>query len=261
MADNPQCPGGSVWDEDDDDAPHSSLEAQADAEAARMDLLMDRVTARLDREGDHGLDRFDEILHEERARLRRERGEPEEPELTPEQQAERAAWIEEMNAITAEAMAEAEADKWKGDPRDRQHHPLVQRCSDFAVRLHKQIEQAGWLPEAEAHREHPLVEIVDGAMIASAKLGGALGIYEEDDEWPPEPLFAGDTLVRLKKARAALRDLLGGLESADEQGLGTAPWRTATRDEALAIRAEVEELIAEVRDVLKRAEDDDTWHD
>ena len=35
----------------DDDAPQSTAEAEADAEAARMNLLLDRVTARLERKG------------------------------------------------------------------------------------------------------------------------------------------------------------------------------------------------------------------
>ncbi len=249
----------SVWDEEDDDAPHSRLEAEADAEAARMDLLLDRMTARLEREG-HEDGKFEQIMEEERARLRRERGEPEEPEPTPEEEAERAAWIEELNASAEEALADLESEAWKGDPFERERHPLVERCSDFAVKLHKEVEHAGWLPREQWHREHPLAEIVDGVMIASAKLAGALG-SAGDREWPPPALFAGDTLVRLKKARAALRDALGGLEAATEQHLATAAWRAATLRETTAIRAEVEDLITEVRTVLKRASDGQEWQD
>lgn len=234
-------------EEEDEDAPRSQAEAEADAEAARMDLLLDRVTARLQRDGLEKTD-FDRIYLEERERLRRERGEPEEEPLTPEQEAERDAWIEEMNAAAEEAVAELEAEKWKGeDPFERDRHPLVERCSDLAGKLHRDLEAAGWLPK-EAQQEHPLVEIVDGAMIASAKLAGALSSHYE--EWPPDALFAGDSLVRLKKARGYLRDAMRGLDSADEEHLATPTWRAETRREIAEILAEVQGLIAQVRETL-----------
>ena len=80
-----------------------------------MELLLDRVSARIEREG-HEEGKFEQILDEERARLRRERGEPEEPEPPPEQEAERAAWIEEMNAIAEvrEVLKRAsDGDEWQ----------------------------------------------------------------------------------------------------------------------------------------------------
>ena len=61
-------------DHGDDDEPQSKAEAEADADTARMDVLLDRVTARLDREG---TDDFEKVLREERERLRKEWGEPE----------------------------------------------------------------------------------------------------------------------------------------------------------------------------------------
>ena len=69
----------------DDDAPQSAGEAQADADAAWMDRLLDRVSARIEREGLDEVD-FDLIYQEERERLRRESGIPPEPEPTPEQE-------------------------------------------------------------------------------------------------------------------------------------------------------------------------------
>ena len=61
------------------------------------------------------------------------------------------------------------------------------------------------------------------AGVASAKLAGALNRGSCDEEWPPPPIFAGDTLVRLKKARGFLRDALAALAnenlvSASEMG-------------------------------------------
>ena len=119
---------------------------------------------------------FDEIYWEERERLRKERGEPEEEPPTPEQEAEREAWIAEMNAAADEAMAELEAERWKGeDPLDRKRNPHVERCSDLGIRLHHDADEGGWIPE-DATQEHPIAEIVGAVMCASAKLAGALGI-------------------------------------------------------------------------------------
>lgn len=127
--------------DEDDDHPRSPEEAAADEEDARMQLLLDRVIARIEREGLDEIDHYDRIYQEERTRLMKERGE-EEPELTPEQIEERERWVEEMNAIAAEAMAEYEAEKWKGgEPEEEKHHPLVEQCSDLAVELSKEIPQ------------------------------------------------------------------------------------------------------------------------
>ncbi|HEY9249124.1 MAG TPA: hypothetical protein VIO38_08335, partial [Rariglobus sp.] len=123
---------------DDDDAPTREGEATADAEAARMDLLLDRVMARMEREG-LAPEELERVMDEERARLRRERGEPEPEPLTPEQEAERAEWIAEMNAAGEQALAEAEEEKWKkgaGDGfDDEDEHPLLVRIGGLTHRL------------------------------------------------------------------------------------------------------------------------------
>lgn len=237
---------GSPMEDEDAGQTLSPEEIEADAETARMDLLLDRVHYRMEREG---LDEeeFDRVYAEERERLRHERGEPEPEPLTPEQEAERAAWIEEANAAAQEAIEEAEADNWK-ESHDDDDHPLVTRCQDLAFNIRETVTSKGWLREDDP-MEHPVREIADGVMIASAKLGGALNTGE--DEWPPDPLFAGDTLVRLKKAREALRDSLLGLQSADEQNLATSDWRRACRHEIESILAEVRRLIREVRSSLE----------
>ena len=48
------------------------------------------------------------IYEEEREKLRKERGEPEPEPLTPEQEEERNAWIDEMNRVAEEALREME---------------------------------------------------------------------------------------------------------------------------------------------------------
>lgn len=235
---------GGAEEEEDEDEPQSKAEAEADADAARMDTLLDRIQARIEREGH---DDFERIMKEERERMRRERGEPE-PVITPEQEAERARWVEEMNAICEEAAREAEADAWKDEEPER--HPLIGRTLDFAVRVHKDARE--WLPE-DCSGEHPLVEVMNGLTTAGVKLGGALGVVDED-EWPPDALFAGDVLVRLKKARGYLHDALAGLDSADQENLASPGWRAFVRKETEEILGEVEILIAEVREVLADGE-------
>lgn len=233
-------------DDSDDDLPTSRAEAEADAEAARMDLLLDRVGARMEREGRDEGD-FDRILEEEQQRMRRERGEPEPEPLTPEQEAERDAWIEEMNAVAEEALDEMGSG---GGFMDEPDHPLVEQCGDLAVRLHHEVKDGAWVPES-ASSEHPLHEVVFGVQIASAKLAGALNSSHRDGDWPPDPLVAGDTLVRLKKARRHLRDALAGLDSADEENLAEPEWRERTRREIVAVLGHVQVLIRQVRESLE----------
>jgi hypothetical protein len=236
----------AALDDEEDDAPQSRAEAEADAESEYMNRLLDRVMARMKREGLSDMEDHDRIYDEERTRLRREMGFPPDPEPTPEQLEEQQRWIEEMNAAAEEAMREMEADEWMAE-MERKRPELVERASDLGVRLHHDTKP---LLPPDPMREHPLIEITSGVCIASAKLAGALGCVEDDEDWPPDPLYAGDTLVRLKKARAALRDALRGLNSADEENLGTAEWRAGVRSEIQGILTEVQRLIQEVRDIL-----------
>jgi hypothetical protein len=102
----------------------------------------------------------------------------------------------------------------------KEGHPLQKAAHELTVRLHHEIKDNQWLKESDP-QEHPLREIGTGTMIASAKMAGALNRFEDEpDDWPPDELSAGDILVRLKKAREALKDALAGLDAADEQQLG-----------------------------------------
>ncbi|TVR49230.1 MAG: hypothetical protein EA425_12735 [Puniceicoccaceae bacterium] len=231
--------------EEDDPEPGAG-ERQADAEAARHDLLMDRVTARIEREG-FDPDAFDRILEEEQARLRRERGEPEPTPLTPEEEAERNAWIEELNASAEEALDEAEAEDWKATDKG---HPLVERARDLSFGLFRTIDAMGWAG-ADANPEHPIAEVRDGVCFASAKLAGALNGLQLRSEWPPDPLFAGNILVRLKKARGHLIDALAGLDAAERDGLAEAAWRRFARGEIESLLTEVRTLIEDARTALE----------
>lgn len=233
---------------EDPDTPQSVAEAEADREAARMDLLLDRITHRIEREGGDG-ENFERIMEEERERLRKERGEPEPEPLTPEEEAERSRWIDEMNEIAREV----EKDLAENGLPERKEHPLVVHAREVAVRLHFEIDRQKLL-EAGNSPEHPLLELSDGVMLASGKLAGALNASAEDDDWPPDPLFAGDTLVRLKKARRHLENALRGLEDAEIQRLAEPSSLSAERREITGILGQTCVLIAEVREVLEDPE-------
>ncbi len=239
----------------DEDGPQSLEEAQADANDARMQLLLDRVTARMERE-DFDIEDFERIHEQERARLMHERGETE-PEPTAQQIEERHRWVEEMNAISEDAMADVRAEKWKGrDPVEEVRHPLVETCTDLAVTLHHEVKAGQWVTEVD-QQEHPLREIVFGVSSASAKLAGALGRDEDDEEWPPDPLFAAGVIVRLKKAIGYLRDVLVALDSTEEENLATPEWRQKTRTAVNEILTGTRRLLAEARAVLDPGGDDD----
>ena len=226
----------------DADAPQSGVEAEADREAARMSVLMDRIQARIEREGSEHID-FETIYEEEKERLRNKRGEPPPVPLTPEEEAEREAWIAELAEAQQAALEHPDADHWKGK---MELHPLVERCMDLALELRRTVEEAGWLSETD-HPEHPLRELLDGVMIAGPKLAGALPDSSGKDEWPPDPLFAGNVLVRLKKARRHLEDALLGIESAEAEHLASPQFLARAKRETTGLLAEVRQLIAEVR--------------
>ncbi len=240
---------------EEDEAPACDAEATADAEQARIDLLIDRVEARIARAIDAGEEPdFERIMEEERARLRRERGEPEPPPPTPEEAAEQAEWIQEMNAAAEAALRDGESDRWKTEGyADDRWHPLVRRCHALTLRVRADVRARGWLGDREGP-EHPLRMVLNGVMIAGGKLAGALGRVCDASDWPPDALFAGSALTRLKKAREHLRDALAGLDAADEQGLADAEWRGEVRGETTEILDEVIRLIGEVRAVLRLPE-------
>jgi hypothetical protein len=227
-----------------DDPPTSEAEARAEADTARMNRLIDRIHARLEQEGYDDPESYTRIWREEREKLRIEMGEPEPEPLTPEEEAERAAWIDEMNRVGEEALANPDPME---DPFE--NHPLVTLCSDLGIRIGRDIRQHAWVDE-NAQVEHPLIELEGGVLIAGAKLAGALNGALGRDEWPPDPLYAGDTLVRLKKARSHLRDALAGLDAADEQLLATGPWRSEIRGNLEQLVAAVQKVLDEVRDSL-----------
>lgn len=230
----------------EDDRPQSRAEAEADAEAARMDLLNDRIMARIEREGDVDAEAYGRIIEEERERLRRERGEPE-PRWIPEEDREFVE-VELRNAEVAEMFAR-EDEEIDDEPRD----PLVERFQELGHRLREEIDEQGWLPE-EFQEEHPLHELVHRVWFAGAKMAGVLnnGFHS----WPPDALVAGNSLVRLKKAREYLNDALAAINSAQEEQLCPTDWLARVEPEVEQLKWEVNELIRDGRRILRDAEEE-----
>jgi hypothetical protein len=226
----------------EDDAPQSRIEAEADAEAARSDLLNDRIEARVDREAHVDAEMLKRIIEEERERLRQERGEAEPEDLYLEDDpTERAIHEDEILRTLSE----------EDDYPELETHPLVERCGELCEEIYYSIEVNEWLPK-HAHHEHPLHELLRGLRLASAKLAGALNGDPED--WPPDPLFAGNVLVRLKKARGYLADALAALDSAKSEKLAEPDWLATQKQEIEHIQQSTQHYINEIRAKLSRIE-------
>jgi len=225
-------------DRADEDRPQT--EEEADRMLEESDRLADRIAARLEREGPDA--DYEKILEEELERRRRERGEA---PPTPEQEARREEWIEEMNR----AMEEAADDP--GMPAEAERsHPLTERASELAVRLHRDIESHRWLP-VDANREHPVVEVVAGVSAAAAKTAGAL----DGDDYPPPVDSCGQAIARLKRAVGYYADARLGAEACAEQRLVDPAWLDGVVREIAALTDETNRIIAELREQLKRGFD------
>lgn len=229
-------------EDDDEDSPQSEIEAKADADTARSGLLNDRVIERLKQDENANAEDYFRILEEERERMRLERGEFELDPFKQKNAAEQDAVIDAQNADFEEAMAK------EGEPPEMEPDPLYEQCRELGERIQEDIEHNDWLPEG-AQEEHPLNALRHGTWFASAKLAGALN--GRVDEWPPHPLFAGDCLVRLKKARGYLKDALAALDAVEGEKLTGPDWTPPIREELQYVLHEVKGFINEVRDVLR----------
>lgn len=215
-------------------------------EAERMyednERLIDRIQARIEREGE-GAD-FEKILEEEIERRRKERGEA---PLTPEQEAQRGEWVEEMNRAAAEQDAAPDPEL---EAELRRKHPVAERGFELSLRLMHEPKAGGWLP-ANAGEEHPLVDLAAATAKASAKLAGALN----GEEWPPPVTFCASNLVRLKRARSYLDDALGAADACVQQRLGAAEWVAGVQRALNELAHDCDALIAELRARLERGFD------
>ncbi len=229
-----QAHGDTEWNE------KPQTEEEAEQMQFRSDRLVDRIQARLAREG-KGAD-YEKILDEEIKRMREERGEP---EPTPEQRARSAKWIEEMNQAAEEAVNDPGLRK-----EAEREHPLAAKARELARQMMSEPEERGWVTEHDSE-EHPVADLIGAVLKASAKLAGALN----GDDWPPEVEFCAGTVVRLKKARVYLDDALRAMESCQEQKLTDTAWLGVVMVEVIDLAHEADIIVAELRARLERGTD------
>ena len=152
-----------------------------------------------------------------------------------------------MNHAAREALEEMENDPDFLAPRE--NHPLVEQCQHLSFTARSELRRLGCIREDDPE-EHPLQAWLFALQCTSAKLAGALNPAYDDDEWPPDPIIAGSVLVRLKKARASLRDACMALRAATEDESAPKSWLLGATAATTAILTSVEDLISEVRSVL-----------
>jgi hypothetical protein len=229
--------GDQAYEEDTEWNEKPQTEEEAEKMQAESDRLVDRIQARLAREGE-GAD-YEKIMHEEIERLRAERGDP---EPTPEQLERNAGWIDEINQAGREAANDPELAK-----QQARKHPLAERAFELSLRLGRAEKKNKWLPD-DATEEHPVAELVGGVMKAGAKLAGAL----DGENWPPDVDSCAGIIVRLKRARGYLDDALRAAESCREQKLTETAWLAEVRHEAVDLARETDAIITELRARLER---------
>lgn len=219
-------------EETDESAPMT--EDDAERWQARQDLLLDRVQARLEREGSEA--DFECILDEERERLRIETGEPEPPAEWEPGQPDWDALVEKAAAMEPDPELEE---------RLKFEHPLVRQAADLFHLLHEQSESEQWLPE-DAQAEHPVQELINATMCIGPKLAGALN----GGRWPPTLDHCAITIVRLKRAHGYVDDAITAVESCQEEGLIEPTLLGPIVVELTDIAHEIHGLITELRERL-----------
>jgi len=232
--------GGKIFEENSEwNEGKPQTEEEAEKMQADSDQLADRINARMEREGPEA--DYEKILEEELERRSRERGEP---PLTPEQEAKRAEWIEEMNRAAEEALKNPDPEL---EAELERKHPLAEQAFELSLRLRQEPPARGWLPK-EAGEEHPLVDLGAAAAKAGAKFAGALN----GEIWPPDVESCGGKIVRLKRARGYLDDALRAAEACAEQKLADKVWLTEMKRELNELVLACDELIIELRARLER---------
>jgi hypothetical protein len=176
-----------VAEEDNDGT--SEAEEAAERDYAENERLLDRVEARLEREGDNA--DFDAIMLEELNRMRPERGEP-------------PLEDDPTDFVEGDSDDSADLEEAAQERLSRRKHPLAAKAFDFVLWLRDQITPADGAPPDLPH-EHPLNELQRCSMIAAAKLAGALG------RWPVPDVCRAGSLVRIKRAREYLTDARAAL--------------------------------------------------
>jgi hypothetical protein len=220
------------------DAPLS--EAEAEKLQTDSDELIDRINARMKQEGPAA--DFQKILEEELERRRLERGEK---SVSPEEEAERDEWLDELNQA---------AELGENDPElieeAARKHPLAEQALALSIRLLSQLDQHRSVKGLEGS-ENPGTDLISSVSIAGAKLAGALNSCE----WPPPRDQCASRIVWLKRARDHLANAMVAAEACAKTNSVDPLWLKTVRDEVSKLADETDGLIAELRDRLERGFD------
>ena len=217
-------------------------EAEAEKMQEDSDRLVDRIQERMAGEGEDA--DLGKILDEELERRARERGEK---PLTPDEEARRAEWIEEMNRAAADAVENPDPEL---EAELESKHPLAEQALKLTLRVMNEPEEHGWIG-SDADEDHPLVDLASASSNACAKLAGALNGYT----WPqPVDLCAG-TIVRLKRARRYLDEARLAADACVQRKLTDAAWIADVQRELSTMAHECDALINELRTKLERGFD------
>lgn len=217
----------AVFREEADGNAPPQTEDEADLMLHRNDILMDRIQARMEQEGD-GAD-LEQIIEKEIERLG-----------GPAKKAE-AGWMDSLPDFTLENETDFEADEF-----DLFEHALVERARELAAQLLQAKRDRKWVPAGEIE-DHPAAYLVESVAKAGAKLADALN----GQEWPPKIDRCGMIIARLKRARVYLDDAITAMESCQEQKLIEVEVLGVVIVEVIDIAKEADEIITELRGRLK----------
>lgn len=234
------APDDVVEDEEWADENKPTTEAEAEKMDEESEQLTDRIMARMQREGPNA--DYEKILREELDRRSRERGgKP----LTPEEEAQRAEWIDDVNRAAEEAANDPEL-RAEAEAEFNIRHPVAEQALQLSLRLMREPTERRWLP-TDATEEHPLADLAGQTMKAGAKFAGALG-----GEWPPPRESCASRIVRLKRARGYLGDALLAAEYSEQENLADAAWLAGVIRELSSLAHECDRLTAELRARLEQ---------
>jgi hypothetical protein len=170
------------------------------------------------KESDARTDKYLELLDkygdsdEAEEKIAKEMGWDDDVELTPEQEAERREWIEEMNAAAADALSEPETEPdptregidWIRTEDGDIAHPLQHRCFESSMKAWHAIKELG----EEKFSDPQIGEFIFEWQITGAKLAGALGGLAQERSTRD----AAFTVAYLKRALDHLHRSQGALE-------------------------------------------------
>jgi hypothetical protein len=239
--------GEDRYEEADDDDAESwkqeppLSEEEADQLLADSDRLTDRLISRLTEAGEDA--DFEAILEEELRRKQNERA-TQDP-ATPEDQQERDAWIEEV-----QASAQEYADDPDFQELLRRRHPLSDRARELSLKLMEYGDTGTWVPD-DAGPEHPALDFIQSVMKAGGKLAGAL----DGREWPIEVGDCAMCIAWLKRARSHLEEALCAGDFCRQRSLVPDTELVGALAETKVLLDDVEGLIAELRERLARGFD------